>query len=132
MREEPALTRDKILSYSLTAPVIDNVRAGPEVAGAATATGALGRSGGSNRRRSGGRYRRRSGGSNRSSITSAGAAAAIGAAAPGAAAAAVAGRGAAAATGSDVGTIGPGGGGRLVGAVVDCCWGAVGRTTGHA
>ena len=39
MREEPALTRDRILSYLLTAPVIDNVRAGPEVAGAATATG---------------------------------------------------------------------------------------------
>ena len=40
MREELALTRDKILSYSLTAPMIDNIRAGPEVAGAATATGA--------------------------------------------------------------------------------------------
>ena len=40
MREEPALTRDKILSYSLTAPVIDNVQAGPEVAGAVAATGA--------------------------------------------------------------------------------------------
>ena len=34
------LTRDKIMSYSLTAPVIDNIRAGPEVTGAATATGA--------------------------------------------------------------------------------------------
>ena len=40
MREEPALTRDRILSYSLTATVIDNVRAGPAVAGAAAATGA--------------------------------------------------------------------------------------------
>ena len=40
MREEPALTRDRILSYSLTAPVIDNVRAVPAVTGVATATGA--------------------------------------------------------------------------------------------
>ena len=40
MREEPALTRDRILSYSLTAPMINNVRDGPAVAGAATATGA--------------------------------------------------------------------------------------------
>ena len=67
-----------------------------------------------------------------------GAVAAIGAASPGAAAALVAaatgaaGRGAGAAAGSGVGTIGPGGGRRLVGAVVDCCWGAVGRTKGHA
>ena len=38
MREEPALTRDRILSYSLTAPVINNVWAGPAVVGAATAT----------------------------------------------------------------------------------------------
>ena len=40
MREEPALTRDRILSYSLKSPVIDNVRAGPAVAGATAATGA--------------------------------------------------------------------------------------------
>ena len=40
MRKEPALTRDRILSYSLTAPMIDNVRAGPAVAVVATATGA--------------------------------------------------------------------------------------------
>ena len=38
VREEPALTRDK--TYLLTAPVIDNVRAGPAVAGTATAKGA--------------------------------------------------------------------------------------------
>ena len=96
MREEPALTRDRILSYSLTAPVIDNVRAGPAVTGAATATGAR-------------------------------AAAAPGAAGTGAAIGAA--TGAAGAAGSGAGTISPGGGGRLVGAVVDCCWGAVGRTT---
>ena len=65
----------------------------------------------------------------------AGAVAATGAASPGAIGAAATGaaamRGAGAAAGSGVETMGPGGGGRLVGAVVDCCRGAVGRTTGH-
>ena len=110
MREEPALTRDRILSYSLTAPVIDNVRAGPAVTGAATATGARAAAA--------------------PGAAGTGAAAAIGAATGAAAtgAAVAAGRGAAAA-GSGAGTISPGGGGRLVGAVVDCCWGAVDRNS---